>query len=116
MRNDPDRRQAAHARDAATRRIRVVTVAAAAVTVGATGVFAAFAAASTHTKRVVSRTHTVARQVTRSAVVRAAPAPPLVAVAAESAAPPSEAAPAAPVSPPVSVAPAVSPVVVSGGS
>lgn len=101
-------RNAVLARNAARRRLRRATGAAVAIAVGLSGVFAALAAGSTHSKKTIVRAST-ARSARPLAALTAAPAAPLVAVNVE---------------PPASVSPSASaptssyqpPVVSSGGS
>jgi hypothetical protein len=101
-------RQAVAAREAAAHRVRLSTGAALAAAALLTGVLAAFAAASTHAKKIVRRVE-VRRPATHHPGPVVAPAPPLVQVQGEGTAPPPPASPA----PTPAAAP---PVVVSGGS
>jgi hypothetical protein len=102
-------RRAQHARSAGVWRTRRATIATAAVALLLTAFLAVAAAASTHSKRVV--THVV--RVKRRLAPVTAPAPPLVSVERGSSAPaPSPQSTPAPAPAPVPAAP----VVVSGGS
>jgi len=109
-------RRSAHARDAAVLRLRRVTQLSVAFMIAVGGAFAALAAGSTHAKKTVVVVRAAARQVSSTAVLVQAPAPPLVGVdggqTSDSQAAAPTAAPAAP-----AAAPAYQqPVVVSGGS
>ncbi len=93
-------------RDAAAMRVRRTTAVVTAAGLGATVLFASLAAASTHLRKVVTRTRVPQRHQTTGPV--SAPAPPLVAVNEPSTASP----PPAPAPTPTQQ----TPVVVSGGS
>lgn len=119
-RDAQDVRRAVAARDAASLRVRNATRISVAVGIALTGIFAAVAAGSTHTKKIVvqrvraRRTKTAA---TSSAPVTA-PAPPIVGAGQS---PSSSSGQAAPSQTPAASAPSpapasVPPTVVSGGS
>lgn len=98
--------KAVAAREAATTRVRRLTVSLVAAGAGLAALFTALAAGATHVRKVVPRAH--AAVPARAAPVHA-PTPPLVAVRAPS-------TPSPPPAPAPAPAPAAPPVVVSGGS
>jgi hypothetical protein len=105
MQHGDDVRRAVRAREEADRRIRVTSAAALALAVCLAAVFAALAAATTHTAKRIVRPSS---RVRRLPPLTRAPAPPLVSAHDEAPAPPAAVAP-----PAVSAAP---PVASSGGS
>lgn len=107
----PDRRRAALARDLALRRVRRVTKLAIALMVALGTAFAALAAGSTHTKKIVLRATTRRAP----AILAEAPAPPLVSAQSNAASAPAKTATPAPPAAAPTAAPQA-PVVVSGGS
>lgn len=118
-RDTQDVRRAVAARDAASLRVRHATRISVALGIALTGVFAAVAAGSTHTKKIVVqrvRARTTTTAASRAPVV--APAPPIVGAGQSPSSSPGSAAPSQPQSAPApSPAPAsVPPTVVSGGS
>jgi hypothetical protein len=94
-------------RDSAFARVRSVTAIAVVVSAGLTAALAAVAGASTHLRKVVTRTHAVTHE-------RAVTAPPAPLVPVHTAGPTPQAPPSTPA--PTPVPSAAPPVAVSGGS